>query len=421
MKNKNHPSETLPIDNSCQTGLPLFLGGVFIKKSIKVRLELNNKQTTLANKHAGVARYAYNWGKSICDLAIQNKEHRPTAIDLHKKFVAEEKSTKPWLYEVSKCSPQQGLRNLDEAYKGVFKVKGRNYPKFKKKGQYDSFYLDGKIRVDGNKIKVPRFGWLKCSEILPECEIKNIVISKTAGQWFVAFKIPFEPQISDVMSNVIGVDLGIKTLATLSDGKIFEAIKPYKKNNRKLKILQRKLSKKQKGSNNYKKAALKVAKLHYRIANIRKDATHKLTTYLAKNHSECVIEDLNVRGMSKNHKLASAILDGGFSEFRRQLGYKCQWYGSVLTIVDRFYPSSKTCSCCGNIKKELKLSERVYVCENCGLVMDRDLNAAINLKNKSVSYTESACGAPKQLDTLVSDGVVNQEVNNNIQYCVSFS
>ena len=389
-------------------------------KSIKVRLELNNKQTTLANKHAGVARYAYNWGKSICDLAIQNKEHRPTAIDLHKKFVAEEKSIKPWLYEVSKCSPQQGLRNLDEAYKRTFKVKSSRFPKFKKKGQHDSFYLEGAIKTDNNKIKVPKFGWLKCSEILPDCEIKNIVISKTANQWFVAFKIQFEPQITNKINDVVGVDLGIKTLAVLSDSKVFDAIKPYKKNKRKLKILQRKLSKKQKGSQNRKKACVKIAKLHYRIANIRKDALHKLTTYLSKNHTEICIEDLNVNGMSKNHKLASAILDGGFSEFRRQLEYKCQWYGSILTIVDRFYPSSKTCSGCGNVNKELKLSEREYVCENCGLIIDRDLNAAINLRNKSVSYTESACGVPKQLDTLVSGGAMNQEVNNNVQHCVSF-
>jgi putative transposase len=353
-------------------------------------------------------------------LAIQNKEHRPTAIDLHKKFVKEEKTIKSWLYEVSKCSPQQGLRNLDEAYKRIFKVKGSKYPKFKKKGQLDRFYLEGAIKIDSNKIKVPKFGWLRCSEILPECEVKNVVISKTANQWFIAFKIPFEPQITNKMNDIVGVDLGIKTLAVLSDGKVFEAVKPYKRNKRKLKILQRRLSKKQKGSQNRKKAVLKVAKLHYRIANIRKDTLHKLTTYLSKNHTEICIEDLNVNGMSKNHKLASAILDGGFSEFRRQLEYKCQWYGSTVTVVDRFYPSSKTCSGCGNVKKELKLSERTYVCENCGLLIDRDLNAAINLKNKSASYAESACGVPKQLNSFEFDGAVNQEVNNNVQHCVSF-
>jgi len=390
-------------------------------KSIKVRLELNNKQRTLANKHAGIQRYTYNWGKSVCDLAIQNGEQRPSAIDLHKKFVAEEKSVKPWLYEVSKWSSQQGLRNLDEAYKRVFKVKGTKYPKFKKKGQHDSFYLEANIHVSVNKIKVPKFGWLKCSEILPQCDIKNVVISKTANQWFIAFKIPFEPKIINKTNGAVGVDLGIKTFAVLSDGKIFEAVKPYKINKYKLKILQRRLSKKQKGSNNRKKAELKITKLHYKIANIRKDTIHKLTTYLSKNHTEICIEDLNVNGMSKNHKLASAILDGGFYEFRRQLEYKCKWYGSTLTIVDRFYPSSKTCSGCENVKPKLKLSERTYVCENCGLVIDRDLNAAINLRNRSVSYTESACGVPKQLNSFEFDGAMNQEVNSDVQHCVSFT
>lgn len=383
-------------------------------KSIKVRLELNNKQTTLANKHAGVARYAYNWGKSVCDLAIKNKEHRPTGYDLCNKFVAEEKKIKNWLYEVSSCSTKQALINLDEAYKRMFKVKGSGYPKFKKKGQHDSFYIEGTIRTSGNKIKVPKFGWLKCSEILPQCEIKNVVISKTADQWFIAFKVPFEPQPTSKPNGVIGVDLGIKTLATLSDGKVFEVIKPYNKNKRRLKILQRRLSKKQKGSKNREKARKKVAKLHYKITCIRNDATHKLTTYLAKNHSEICIEDLNVSGMSKNHKLASAILDGGFYEFRRQLEYKCKWYGSTLTVVDRFYPSSKTCSACGSIKSDLKLSDRTYVCESCGLVIDRDLNAAINLRNKAVSYTVSACGASKQLSSFELDGAMKQEANDNV-------
>lgn len=383
-------------------------------RSIKIRLELNNKQTTLANKHAGVARYAYNWGKSICDNAIQNKEIRPNAFALHKKFVAEEKSTKKWLYDVSKCSPQQALRNLDGAYKRIFRVKGTKFPKFKKKGQHDSFYLDGNITTSGNKIKVPRFGWIKCSEFMPNYKIKNCVISKNANNWFIAFKIPFEPEITNKINYVVGVDLGIKTLATLSDGKSFENPKPYKKNKRKLKLLQRKLSKKQVGSNNRKKACAKVSKLYYRTSNIRKDNIHKLTTYLAKNHSEIVIENLNIKGMSKNHKIASAILDGGFYEFKRQLEYKTKWYGSTLTIVDRFFPSSKQCSSCGNIKYDLKLSDRKYVCKSCGLVIDRDLNASINLKNMAVSYTASACGAFKQSFSFEIDNAMNQEANINI-------
>jgi len=393
-------------------------------KSFKTRLELNDKQRTLASKHAGVARYAYNWGKAVCDISIANKEGRPSAIDLHKKFVAEEKAAHPWLYEVSKCAPQQALRNLDEAYKRIFKVKGTRFPTFKKKGQHDGFYLEGAIVTKANQIKIPKFGWVKCSEVLPDCQIKNVTVSKKAGQWFVSFRIPFEPT-QHTLTNIVGVDLGIKRLATLSDGNFTYANMPYRKNKRKLKLLQRSASRKVKGSKNRAKANQKVANLHYRISNIRKDAIHKLTTELAKNHGEIVIEDLNVSGMSKNHKLASAILDGGFSEFRRQLTYKCQWYGATLTVVDRYYPSSKTCSDCGYINTNLRLKDRVFNCPVCGLSIDRDLNAAINLMKMAVSYTVSACGEPNQSATSVADGSVKQEINNvleplTVQECVSF-
>jgi putative transposase len=370
-------------------------------KSLKIRLELNNEQATLAAKHAGVARHAYNWGLDVCKKAYLNgvggtPQKRPSAIDLHKKLVAEVKKENAWYYEVSKCSPQEALRNLDKAYIKCFREK-KGLPVFKKKGIRDSFYLEGAIEIKGNQIKIPKFGKVKISESLDIQGIKNVTISKTAGQWFVAFKIPQENNLpKQEKINPIGVDLGIKILATLSDGTSFENKRPYKKLKRKLKIAQRKVSKKVKGSANRKKAIQKVAKLHYKIANIRKDSLHKLTTHLAKNHSEVVIEDLNVRGMSKNHKLASAILDGGFYEFRRQLSYKCEWYGSQLTVVDRFYPSSKTCSCCGTIKKELKLIERIYHCESCKISIDRDFNAAINLRSKAVSYTASACGVPNQ-------------------------
>lgn len=365
-------------------------------KSLKIRLELNDKQSTLASKHAGVARHAYNWGLSVCQTKYKNGEKRPSSIDLHKKLVAEVKKENDWYYEVSKCSPQEALRNLDKAYIKSFKEK-KGLPVFKKKGQRDSFYLEGNIEITNNQIKLPKFGWVKISENMPLdangeiLAVKNITISKTCHHWFVSFKIAHEPLSKQTKNNPVGVDLGIKTLATLSEGTIFENKKPYKKFKRKLKIAQRKLSKKfKKGvprSKNYLKQQKEVVKIHYKIACIRKDNLHKITTHLAKNHSEVVIEDLNIKGMSKNHKLASAILDGGFYEFRRQLTYKCEWYGSNLTVVGRFYPSSKTCSNCGEVKKVLKLSERVFDCACCGFSLDRDLNAAINLKKQAVSYT----------------------------------
>ncbi len=395
-------------------------------KSIKVRLELNNQQKTLAKKHAGTARYAYNWALGKCQKAITGKSHKPSAIDLHKLWVLEVKAENKWTYEVSKYAPQQAFRNLDEAYKRVFKVKGSGQPKFKKKGIKDSFYLEGKLRIKENRIKMPKFGWVKCSEILPNCEIKNVVISRHAEHWFVSFKVETETKVTPKIREKIGVDLGIKTLATMSDGSVAEAVKPYYNYRRSLKTAQRRLSKKfvkgvKKQSNNYYKAQAKVAKIHYKISCLRKDALHKLTSKLAKNHSEIIIEDLNIKGMSKNHKLASAILDGGFYEFRRQLEYKTIWYGSQVTIANRYYPSSKKCSGCGNIKEKLSLSERIYKCEKCSLEIDRDLNAAINLENYQLNSTESysgslakeaeACGVSKPPKAQRLRDTVKQEAN----------
>jgi putative transposase len=192
--------------------------------------------------------------------------------------------------------------------------------------------------------------------------------------------------------DVVGVDLGVKSLATLSTGELFEGAKAYRQLESRLSRLQWLNRHKQRGSENWKKAQSKIAQLHQRIANIRKDTIHKLTTYLAKNHGTVVIEDLNVSGMMANRKLAKAIQDMGFYEFRRQLDYKTKLYGSELVIVDRWFPSSKTCSRCGKKKETLSLSERVFDCDHCGLQIDRDLNAAINLQ-KAASPVVSACGA----------------------------
>ncbi|MCH2247960.1 MAG: transposase [Crocosphaera sp.] len=199
---------------------------------------------------------------------------------------------------------------------------------------------------------------------------------------------------------IVGVDLGIKTLATLSNGEVFPNLKPYRKAAKKLSRLQRNLSRKVKGSKNRTKARIKLANQHLKVANLRRDYLHKITSYLAKNFSSIVIEDLNVKGMLANRNppptppgrgARGVGSELGFYEFRRQLEYKCELYGSKLTIVDRWFPSSKTCSRCGSIKKELSLSERIYRCE-CGLEMDRDLNAAKVLANQAVGYTVLACG-----------------------------
>jgi len=206
--------------------------------------------------------------------------------------------------------------------------------------------------------------------------------------------------------SVVGVDLGIKTLATLSDGNSFANLKPYKNAKLKLRKHQKEVSRRfvkgaESQSSNYKKSVLKLSKTHATVANVRKDNLHKITTYLAKSFETVVIEDLKPKNMSKNHKLASAILDGGFFEFKRQLIYKKSWYGGNVIVANTFFPSSKKCSSCGNKKDALKLSDRTYSCSSCGMIMDRDLNASLNLKNLAVSYTAAAFGEESSADSSV--------------------
>ena len=350
-------------------------------KSIKTKLKVNNQQKTRLAQHAGVARHAYNWGLATCICEYEKTKKRPSAITLHKRLVAEVKSQNPWYYEVSKCAPQQALRDLERAFKNFLTMKERGFPKFKKKGKKDSLYLEGSIKIlQGNYIKLPRIGIVKTYEILPSVPVKNVRISKRANNWYISFKYDDQPTVTAKERDVIGVDVGINTLATCSDGTTYANVKAYKQAKKRLTRYQRRVNKKQPGSKNRAKAVKRLAKAHKKVADIRADALHKLTTWLAKNHSTIVIEDLNVSGMLKNHKLASAIADCGFYEFKRQLTYKCGWYGSQIVMADRFYPSSQICSHCGHQQK-MPLSVRLYECENCGFKADRDLNAAVNLEN----------------------------------------
>ena len=363
----------------------------------KTQLKLNQTQRQQLARHAGVARHAYNWGNDLC-LAIldhnkncsdSEKIKFPTAIDLHKWLNKLVKPQNEWYYDVSKCAPQFALRHLAFAWRDCFNKKKKR-PQFKKKGRHDSFTLDGTIRIlSSHLIQVPVIGKLKTYERLPTIhQPKNVTISREAERWFISFRIEIDSITTDKEVDVVGIDLGIKTLATLSTGKVFEGAYSYRKLSGKLAKLQRELTRKSFGSSNYQKAKLKVQKLHRRIANLRKDTLHKLTSNLSKNHAVNVIEDLNVSGMMANHKLAKAIADMGFYEFRRQLEYKSKLYGSKLVVADRFYPSSKTCYNCGEKKDSLLLSERVFCCGKCHYQIDRDLNAAKNLEKLGRATTK---------------------------------
>lgn len=220
--------------------------------------------------------------------------------------------------------------------------------------------------------------------------ILSATVSERAGRWFVSIQCREEIPDREATGEPIGVDLGIKTLAVVSDGREFENPKALRRAQKKLRRLQRELSRRKKGGQNWKKTKAKLAKQHHRIACIRKDALHKAASALvardkppSERPSVIVIESLNVLGMSKNHSLAQAISDVGMSEFRRQLEYKCEWYGIELMAADRFFPSSRLCRHCGSINRDLKLSDRVWICD-CGAVLDRDRNAALNLKNLAV-------------------------------------
>ncbi|MDZ8259082.1 transposase [Nostoc sp. ChiQUE01b] len=378
------------------SGICLYNNSMII--GFKTQLKINQSQRLLLAKHAGTARHAWNQGLCLCKEVLNynriNPDEKikfPSAIDLHKWLVVSVKVANPWYYEVSKCAPQYALRALSDAFKAFFK-KVKGFPKFKKRGRNDSFTLDGSIQIDHRQVKVPVIGWIKTYERLPHgVRPKSVTISTSADKWFISFKIEVEPSDSLKLVDVVGVDLGINHLATLSTGEVFDGAKSYKSSENKLSRMQWLNRRKQVGSSNCKKAQLKVAKLHRKVANIRKHTLDKITTYISKNHAVIGIENLNVRGMLSNGKLAKALADMGFYEFRRQLEYKTQLYGSKLVVVDRFYPSSKTCSSCGIKKESLSLKERIFICEHCLFECDRDLNASINLE-KAARSVVSACG-----------------------------
>ena len=380
-----------------------------IQRAYKTELDLNDQQVTACKKHAGAARWAYNWG-----LWRKQEEYRrtgasPSAIDLHRDLNALKRTEVPWMYEVSKCAPQEALRNLDRAFEGFFrrvqlqkagKRRGKlGFPRRKSRKQgLGSFRLTGAIVVFPDAIQLPRLGRLRLKErgYLPTSGVKvlSATVSEHAGHWYVSVLVEREWTVPENVGPVVGVDLGLKRLATLSDGQIEENPQHLKLHLKKLKRLQRAASRKVKGSQNRKKAVRRLAQHHRKVANLRANRLHQLTSRLARTKSVVVIEDLNVSGTLKNHHWAQAIGDVGWGEFRRQLTYKAAWYGCRVVVVSRWEPSSKTCSRCGQAKAQLALGERTYRCERCGWVIDRDLNAAINLSKLADSSADSlnACG-----------------------------
>ena len=386
---------------------------MLVTRADKTELDLNNEQVTACKQHAGAARFAYNWALRTKQERYKATGKSPYAIELHRELNALKKTELPWMYDLSKCAPQEALRNLDSAFGHFFrrwklkqegKYNGKlGYPQFKsKKKGLGSFRLTGSIVVFRDAIQLPRLGRLRLKErdYLPVAGVKilSATVSEQAGHWYVSVQVEQEQAVSVNAGPVVGVDLGVKALATFSDGTVIPNPRHLKRRLKKIKRLHRAVSRKVKGSKNPKKAAHRLGRLYRKVANQRANTLHQLTASLAKTKQVIVIENLNVAGMLKNHHLAQSIADVGFGEFKRQLVYKAAWYGARVILADRCYASSKTCSGCGWVDEALALSDRVFHCRNpqqdCGLVIDRDLNAAINLEQLAASSadTQNACG-----------------------------
>lgn len=361
----------------------------------KTELKLNNKQRTTLAKHAGTARHAWNQGLALTKAVLDHNQAHPddkikfpSAIDLHKWLVAYVKPQFPWYYESSKCAGQWALIHLKDAWSRCFKKIG-GAPRFKKKGEQDSFTLDGTLKILGaNKIQGPVIGVLKTYESLPQnVKPKTVTISRQADKWFMSFRLEIDPIPVEKTNPSVGVDLGVKHFATLSNGEVFDVPKDYKRIKAKIAKLQYLNRHKLKGSTNWKKANQRLARLYYRLSSLRKDWLHKLTSYLAKSFAVVCIEDLNVSGMMANPKLAGASSELGWYEFRRQLTYKCELYGSELKVISRWTPSSKLHHQCDYKNEELTLKDRIFVCPRCNESLDRDLNAALNIERFGLSLS----------------------------------
>ena len=364
-------------------------------KAIKIRIYPNSEQVIYINKQLGCCRFVYNQCLDYRKTSYEN-EHKSIGSSDSIKYIVALKDKYAWLKEVHSKVLQQSVRDMNQAYENFFKLH-RGYPKFKAKhdnNQSCRFPKDAFIGVHGNRIdliKTLKDIHFKCSRKdetylnKNQDAVSSLTLRKDCcGNFYLSILIDKQNKIKQPTNKTIGIDLGIKDFVITSDGEIFDNLHFKKSETNKIKRLQRQLSKKQKGSNNRNKTRIRLAKLYKKINDKKQYYLHQVTNTLINENQVICMEDLNVKGMLKNHKLAESICEMNFGEFRRMLEYKAQWYNRKIVFVDRFYPSSKTCHHCGYVNKMLRLRDRQWICPQCGEVIERDYNAALNMLDEGM-------------------------------------